>query len=105
MDSVPNQEWRDTFEWKWKSSADFWDRKLLLIRDKVKLITSTDGFVEKLEWVKKTIDATNLAIKEQRRVIEKEKEMIRNAVARQPFQNDMSRNEIILDTLKRRFSM
>ena len=64
LDSVPDQEWRDAFDLKWKSSRDLWDRKLLLMDDKVRLVTTVDGFVEKLEWVEKTIDETNDAIKD-----------------------------------------
>jgi hypothetical protein len=102
LDSVPDEEWRDAFVIKWKSSRDLWDRKLLLINDKVRLVTTADGFVEKLEWVEKTIDDTNDAIKEQIRLIEKEKEMIRDATAKQVLQTEMPGTEMILETLKRR---
>jgi hypothetical protein len=105
LDSVPNQEWRDAFDLKWKSSRDLWDRKLLLIDDKVRLVTMADGFVEKLEWVEKTIDETNDAIKDQYRIIGKEKEMIREATAKHALQTDMRGSEMIVETLRRRFSM
>jgi hypothetical protein len=105
LDSIPNQEWRDAFDLKWKSSRDLWDRKLLLIDDRVRLVTAADGFVEKLEWVEKTIDETNDAIKDQCRIIGKEKEMIREATAKQALQTDMRGSEMIVETLRRRFSM
>jgi hypothetical protein len=105
LDSVPDQEWRDAFELKWKSSRDLWDRKLWLIDDKVRLVTMADGFVEKLEWVEKTIDGTNNAIKEQCHIIEKEKEMIREATAKQALHTDIRGSEMIVETLRRRFSM
>jgi hypothetical protein len=105
LDSVPDQEWQDAFELRWKSSRDLWDRKLLLINDKVRLVSTADGFVEKLEWVEKTIDETNGAIKEQIRLIEKEKEMIRDATTRQTLQTGIPGTEIIMETLRRRFSM
>lgn len=105
LDSVPDEEWKDAFELKWKSSRDLWDRKLSLVSDKVRLVTSADQFVEKLEWVERTIDDTNKAIKEQVYLIEKEKEMIRDATARQTLQTDMSGVEMIVDTLKRRLNM
>jgi hypothetical protein len=76
-----------------------------LINDKVRLVSTADGFVEKLEWVEKTIDETNGAIKEQVRLIEKEKEMIRNATTRQTLQTDILGTEMIVETLRRRFSM
>jgi hypothetical protein len=105
LDSVPDQEWRNAFELKWKSSRDLWDRKLLLINDKVRLVSTADGFVEKLEWVEKTIDETNGAIKQQIRLIEKEKEMIRNATTRQALQTGIPGSEMIVETLRRRFGM
>jgi|APFre7841882654_1041346.scaffolds.fasta_scaffold00210_10 hypothetical protein len=104
LDSVPDQEWRDAFDLKWKSSRDLWDRKLLLIDDKVRLVTTADEFVEKLEWVEKTIDETNNAIKDQCRIIGREKEMIREATAKQALQTDMRGSEMIVETLRRRFS-
>jgi hypothetical protein len=104
LDSVPDQEWRDAFDLKWKSSRDLWDRKLLLIQDKVRLVTTADGFVEKLEWVEKTINETNDAIKDQYRIIGKEKEMIREATAKQALQTDRRGSEMIVETLKRRFN-
>jgi uncharacterized coiled-coil protein SlyX len=105
LDCAPDQEWRDAFDLKWKSSRDLWDRKLSLIDDKVRLVTTADGFVEKLEWVEKTIDETNNVIKEQCRIIEKEKEMIREATAKQALQTDMRGSEMIKETLRRRFTM
>jgi hypothetical protein len=105
LDSVPDQEWRDAFELKWKSSRDLWDRKLLLINDKVRLVSTADEFVEKLDWVEKTIDETNDAIKEQIRLVEKEKEIIRNATTRHALQTDILGTEMIVETLRRRFNM
>jgi hypothetical protein len=104
LDSVPNQEWRDAFDVKWKSSRDLWDRKLLLVNDKVRLVTTADEFLEKLDWVEKTIRETNIAIEDQYRIIGKEKEMIREATAQQALQTDIQASEIILETLRKRFS-
>jgi hypothetical protein len=102
---VPDQEWRDAFDLKWKSSRDLWDRKLSLIDDKVRLVSTSDEFVEKLEWVEKTVNETNHAIKDQCRIIGKEKEMIREATAKQALQTDMRGSEMIVETLRRRFGM
>jgi hypothetical protein len=104
LDSVPDQEWRDAFDSKWKSSRDLWDRKLLLVHDKVRLVTTADEFVEKLDWVEKTIHETNDAIKVQCLIIGKEKEMIREAAAKQVLHMDMHGSEMIVETLRKRFS-
>jgi hypothetical protein len=103
LDSVPDPEWRDAFEAKWKSSRDLWDRKLFLIDAKVRLVTTSDEFVEKLAWVEKTINETNDAIKDQHRMIESEKEMIRDATAKQLLQQERPRTEMIVEILRRRF--
>jgi hypothetical protein len=105
LDSVPDSEWRDTFDLKWKSSRDLWDRKLVLVGDKVRLVTTADEFVEKLDWVEKTIDETNDAIGEQCRMIEREKGMIRDATVIQESQADTPGYEMILQILKTRFNM
>jgi len=105
LDSVPDQEWREAFDVKWKSSRDLWDRKLSLIDNKVRLITTADEFLEKLEWVEKTINETNAAIKNEYRIIGKEKEMIQDATARQVLQTDMNGSQAILETLRKRFTM
>ena len=105
LDSVPDKEWRDTFELKWRSSRDLWDRKLFLVKDKVRLVTGADGFVEKLDWVDKTIDETNDAIKEQYRLIEKEKEMIQDAATKHVLQIETPSSRVFLETLKRRSNM
>jgi len=103
LDSVPDQDWRDAFELKWQSSRDLWDRKLFLINDKLRLVTTVDEFVEKLCWIEKIIAETNDAIKEQYHAIESEKEMIRDALAKQLLQNESPRTEMIVDILRRRF--
>jgi hypothetical protein len=103
LDSVPDQDWRDAFELKWQSSRDLWDRKLFLINDKLRLVTTVDEFVEKLCWIEKIIAETNDTIKEQYHAIESEKEMIRDALAKQLLQNESSRTEMIVDILRRRF--
>jgi len=103
LDSVPDEEWRNAFDSKWKSSRDLWDRKLLLVQDKVRLVTTADEFVEKLDWVEKTIRETNISIEEQYRIIGQEKEMIQEATAKQALETDTHGSEIILETLKRRF--
>jgi hypothetical protein len=105
LNSVPDGKWRDAFELKWKSSRDLWDRKLSLVRDKVRLITTADGFVEKLEWVDETIDKTNNAIKQQYCLIEKEKEIIRDATTRHALLTETPSTRIIVETLRRRLNM
>jgi len=103
LDSVPDADWRDAFQVKWKSSRDFWDRKLFLIEDRVRLVATEDEFVEKLGWLEKIIEETNESIKEQYRCIESEKEMIHDAMAKQLLQKETLSTETLAKMVGRQF--
>ncbi len=90
LDSIPSDMWCETFEWKWRSSKAFWDRKLLLMKDKLRLVSSTDEFDEKLDWIKQIVDETNKAVDESRDQIETEKEITRLLTARHLEQDNLS---------------
>ncbi|RLI21374.1 hypothetical protein DRO54_03880 [Candidatus Bathyarchaeota archaeon] len=72
LDSVPDHIWQYIFEQKWKSSRHLWDRKLFVIGDKLRLVTSPDNFEEKLDWIEQIIKETNKAIDEHNAAIQKE---------------------------------
>lgn len=59
LDLVPDHVWQDMFEREWRTSMHLWDRKLFVIGDTLRLVTTSDGMDEKLGWVKEIIDATN----------------------------------------------
>jgi len=103
LDSVPDKTWRDTFEQKWRSSRDLWDRKICLINDKIKLLSAADYFDEKLDWIERVVDDTNKAVKEYARVIEQEKELIRGETAKQLLRMETSKASI-LDAILKRFT-
>ncbi|PMB74235.1 hypothetical protein C0199_00700 [Candidatus Bathyarchaeota archaeon] len=75
LETTPNHVWQDIFEREWKSSRHLWDRKLFIIGDKIRLITTEDDFKEKLDWVEQVINQTNKAIDEYNRSIEAAKEL------------------------------
>lgn len=75
LDAVPDHIWQDIFEREWKSSRHLWDRKLFIIGDKVRLVTTEDDFKEKLDWVEQVINQTNKAIDEYNRSIEAAKKL------------------------------
>jgi hypothetical protein len=103
LDSIPDHDWRDAFQLKWKSSRDFWDRKLFLIDDRVRLVATEDEFVEKLTWLEKMIDETNDAIRERYRAIENEKETIQDATTKQLLQKEALSTETIAKIIGRQF--
>lgn len=103
LDSIPDQDWRDAFQVKWKSSMDFWDRKLSLIDDRVRLVATADGFVEKLTWLEKIIAETNEAISERYRAIESEKEMIQDAMTKERLMKETLSTGTIAKIVGRQF--
>lgn len=40
LESAPDHIWIDIFEHEWKSSRHLWDRKIFVIGDKVRLLTT-----------------------------------------------------------------
>ena len=64
LDSVPNHVWQDVFDREWKSSMHLWDRKLYVIGDNLRLLTTKDNIEDKLDWVKQIIERTNKLVDE-----------------------------------------
>ena len=103
LDSVPDETWRDTFEEKWRSSRDLWDRKICLVNNKIKLLSTADYFDEKLDWIERVVDDTNKAVKEYAHAIEQEKELIRGETAKQLLRMETSKTSI-LDAISKKFA-
>jgi hypothetical protein len=75
LETTPDHIWQDVFDREWRSSRHLWDRKLFIISDKIRLITTEEDFKEKLDWVEQVINQTNKAIDEYNRSIEAAKEL------------------------------
>jgi hypothetical protein len=97
IDSIPNHIWQDIFERTWKSSRHLWDRKLFVIGDKLRLVTTTDEFGEKLDWIEQVIKETNKSIDEYNRMVQKEE------MHRQTLWEEKARVERMRATLRRTF--
>ncbi len=105
LEAVPDHVWQDIFERTWRSSRHLWDRKLFVIGDKLRLVTSADDFGEKLDWVEHVIEETNRRIDEYRLAVEKEEEArVQEEIRRQKQWTEKARMGIIKDTLKQRFA-
>jgi len=100
LDSTPDHVWQDIFEREWKSSRHLWDRKLFVIGDKLRLITTSDEFAEKLDWVEQVISETNNAIEEYNRAVQTEEGEMR----KQKLWEEKARVETIKEALRRRFA-
>jgi hypothetical protein len=104
LDSTPDENWRGTFERKWRSSRDLWDRKIYLIKDKIKLLSTVDYFDEKLDWMEKMIDDTNKTVKEYNRMVKKESELIKGETEKQLLQMESNKASAIRSAILRKFA-
>ena len=105
LDSIPDHIWQDIFERTWKSSRHLWDRKLFVIGDKLRLVTTANEFGDKLDWIEQVINETNKNIDEYNRLNQLEKEAgIKEEKQRQELWKEKARIETIKETLRRRFA-
>ena len=106
LDSVPDHVWQDIFEQKWKSSKHLWDRKLFVVGNKLRLITSPNSMEEKLDWVKEIVKETNLGIEEFNREVEGrsvEISRIKERLTIQILEEEKRIVEMIRDLVRQRF--
>jgi len=62
LDSQPDYVWQVIFEREWKISLDLWERKVVIVGDKLLLITTPTEIEEKIEWLKNVIETTNMHV-------------------------------------------
>jgi hypothetical protein len=105
LDSMPDHVWQYIFEQKWKSSRHLWDRKLFVIGDKLRLVTTADEFGSKLDWIEQVIRETNKGIDEHNLAVEKGKELgIKEELEKQKLWDQKANVETIKDALKKRYA-
>jgi len=105
LDSMPDHVWQDIFEQTWKSSRHLWDRKIFVLGDKLRLVTSVDEFEDKLNWIEQVVKETNKTIDEYNRATqEEEKARIKEEIAKQPLLEEKPSIEMMRDRLRKRFA-
>jgi hypothetical protein len=62
LDSQPDYVWLTFFEQEWKSSLDLWERKAVIVGDKLLLITTPTEIGEKIDWLKRVVESTNMRV-------------------------------------------
>jgi len=102
LDSMPDHVWQDIFEQEWKSSRHLWDRKLFVLGDKLRLVTTANEIEEKLDWIKQVIEQTNKGIEEYNREAEARRAQIGEQVKRQMLEEE-AKVEGIRNGLRRRY--
>jgi hypothetical protein len=69
LDSTPDHVWQDIFEHKWKSSRYLWDRKVFVMGDKLRLLSTPNELGSKLDWIKQVLEQTNKGIDDYNREV------------------------------------
>jgi len=103
LDSMPDHVWQAIFERAWKSSRHLWDRKLFVLGDKLRLVTSADEFGDKLDWIEQIIKETNKTIAEYNLAVEKEEEIKIEEEQRRQKWEERAEVEMIKESLRKRF--
>jgi len=62
LDSQPDYVWQTIFEHEWKSSLHLWERKVVVVGDKLLLITTPTEIGKKIDWLKRVIESTNMRV-------------------------------------------
>jgi len=105
LDSTPGHVRQDIFEQKWKSSRHLWDRKLFVIGDKLRLVTTADEFGDKLDWIEQVIRETNKGIDEHNFAVQMQKELrIKEELKKQKLWDQKAEVEIMKDVLRKRYA-
>lgn len=104
LDATPDHVWQDIFEREWKSSRHLWDRKLYVVGDKLRLVTTINNFEEKVDWVKEVINRTNMGIDEYNKDMEARASQIEEQVKKQIIDEE-ARIEKVKDIIRKRFAI
>ena len=105
LDSMPDHVWQDIFEQKWKSSRHLWDRKLFVMGDRLRLVTTSDEFGDKLDWIEQVIQETNKGIDEHINAVRIEEEKrAKEELKKQKSWDEKARVEMIKDALRRKYA-
>lgn len=103
LDSMPDHVWQDIFEQKWKSSRHLWDRKLFVMGDELRLVTTADEFGDKLDWIEQVINETNKGIDEHINAVRIEEERrAKEEIDKPEAWGERARAEMIRKALRKR---
>jgi len=101
LDSPPDHVWQDIFEWEWKSSRHLWDRKLFVVGDKLRLVTTAQNIEDKLGWVKQVIERTNEGIEKYNQEAEARATQMEEQLKSQTSEQEKANVEMIKEVLRR----
>jgi hypothetical protein len=92
LDGYPSYAWQTLFDLELWGSLDFWDRKVLIVADQLKLVTTLNNLQEKLNWLDHIVVTTNKRVDEHNRDVKAEKESKELGLADQAaIRNELSK--------------
>lgn len=105
--SIPDHVWLDLFEREWKSSRQLWDRKVFIMGNKLRLVTTAYDVEDKLDWVKQVLTNTNRSVARYNRETASRPVLPRGRIRRPSLKEDEERAsiEMIRETLRKRFGI
>ncbi len=101
LDSTPDHVWQDIFEREWRLSRHLWDRKLFIVGDKLRLVTSPMDIEDKLDWVKQVIARTNSRIDEYHQEMDARTGQLDEQAMEQMEKAEKASVEMIRDTVRK----
>ncbi len=102
LEAVPDHVWQDIFEREWKSGRHLWDRKLFVVGEKLRLVTTVNDIEDKLDWVKQVIERTNRDIDEYNQEIAAHEAQTKDDMKSQVLKEEQTSVDMIRDNLRKR---
>lgn len=103
LDSAPDHIWQDIFEREWKSSRHLWDRKIFVVNDRLRLVTTAHDVEDKLDWVKQVLERTNISIDEYGKEAEARMAQTEDRETIRAPEDEKTSVDAIRDTIRKRF--
>lgn len=75
LDSEPSYIWQAYFEQELRASLDFWERKVVVVGNEIKLVTTSNDIEKKLDWLEMLVTAANKKVEEYNRDSKKKKKV------------------------------
>jgi hypothetical protein len=102
LDSMPDHIWQDIFEKEWKSSRHLWERKLFIVGDKLRLVTTVDDLEDKFDWISQIIERTNKDVEEYNQETEARETQVEDDARRRTAEEGRVSVDTIRDTIRKR---
>lgn len=102
LDSAPDHVWLDIFDREWKSTRHLWDRKLFVIGNKLRLVTTIDDIEDKLDWISQVIERINKDIDEYNQETVARETQVQEETRRRTAEEDRMSVDAIRDTIRKR---